>query len=174
MWGREREEPSPECQAIPHTHPHNLHLCIWVTHMRDKDICSLAFSDAESIYRVMSCRVFHICILISKSKWVGGKTFLKGEGGSYSANYYLKTSLTFDKNCFAFFEDKITKNAATFGSGKLYNVFNGPAQQQWHWPLKVADIQHREQGFLRLCAYTICCKKCLNDNFYMQSNSCAA
>ena len=24
--------------------------------MRDKDICSLAFSDAESIYRVMSCR----------------------------------------------------------------------------------------------------------------------
>ena len=36
--------------------------------MRDKDICSLAFSDAESIYRVMSCRVIHICIQISKSK----------------------------------------------------------------------------------------------------------
>ena len=171
--GKERS-PLLNVKLFP-TPTHITYIYVYESHLRDKDICSLAFSDAESIYRVMSCRVFHICILISKSKWVGGKTFLKGErGGSYSANYYLKTSLTFDKNCLTFFEDKITKNAATFGSGKLYNVFNGPAQQQWHWPLKVADIQHREQGFLRLCAYTICCKKCLNDNFYMQSNSCAA
>ena len=68
MWGREREEPSPECQTIPHTPTHITYIYVYESHLRDKDICSLAFSDAESIYRVMSCRVFHICILISKSK----------------------------------------------------------------------------------------------------------
>lgn len=74
--GKERS-PLLNVKLFP-TPTHITYIYVYESHLRDKDICSLAFSDAESIYRVMSCRVFHICILISKSKWVGGKTFLGG------------------------------------------------------------------------------------------------
>ena len=64
--GKERS-PLLNVKLFP-TPTHITYIYVYESHLRDKDICSLAFSDAESINRVMSCRVFHICILISKSK----------------------------------------------------------------------------------------------------------
>ena len=66
MWGGEREEPSPECQAIPHpsTHPHNLHRYMSHTHEGEghlkgsvlwsriflQGLCVTASADCPTVY----------------------------------------------------------------------------------------------------------------------------